>query len=94
MHQLTQTTSRIRIAHTHTLKDGWRCSETTVELDGVPATVMGSSDGVATYSIPLVDTAIRKLLEEAYDAGRAEADRRNADDRIELGDALVARGGK
>lgn len=25
---------RVRIAHTNTLKDGWRCSETTVEYDG------------------------------------------------------------
>lgn len=29
---ITSPTLRVRIHHSHTLKDGWRCDETTVEL--------------------------------------------------------------
>lgn len=58
---------RIRNQHAHTLKDGWRLSETTVE---------------ATCSLADLDLEeARKLLAEAqrqaHEAGQAEAEARN-----------------
>lgn len=91
--------ARIRVNLSHTLKDGWRHSETTVEVTGTyglnatddPAFVW-TQDGETCSQVPV--GLLTELLRAADQAGQAEADRRNSDDRIELGDALVARGGK
>jgi hypothetical protein len=52
---------RVRIAHTHTLKDGWRLSETTVEFTGT------SIDSVAMAT----------EMEIAHTIGEKEAVARN-----------------
>ena len=54
----TQPTIRIRIQHSHTLKEGWRLSETTVEYTG-PA------DSVDHHRIELE-------LRSAFQLGTAE----------------------
>ena len=53
---------RVRISHTHTLKDGWRCDSTTVEWTG--------------RSTPNWD-AIRAELSNAHIVGAGEASVRN-----------------
>lgn len=57
----SETVYRARIAHSHTLKDGWRCSETTVEAIG---SVIDYND-------------LKHHAEEAIKIGRAEAQERN-----------------
>ena len=61
-------TIRIRIAHTHTVKDGWRTSETTVEWVG-PV--------VFQHWIRIEDE-----LAVAFALGKREAKRRNAEDMV------------
>lgn len=56
---------RVRIAHSHTLKDGWRLSETTIEATGT---------GI-DYDY------IQEELQRAYDVGLEESIRRNTLDR-------------
>lgn len=51
---------RVRIAHSHTLKDGWRLSETTVE----------------GYGTDIEYNEATRHLEEAHLAGEEEAKRR------------------
>lgn len=98
-------TVRTRVNHTHTLKDGWRLNETTVEVTG--SLTLGENDTPMIHAIQFqhdqfgivhggrtLAGVVSRVMEEITVAGQAEADRRNADDRIELGDALVARGGK
>ena len=58
----TEPTMRVRVSHAHTLKDGWRCDSTTVELDG-PLPIDWDDIGVA--------------LRRAAIIGRDEADQRN-----------------
>lgn len=55
-------TIRIRIEHTHTLKDGWRLSSTTVEYTG---------------PVPIDALLIRDELRQAAVIGEAEARYRN-----------------
>lgn len=61
---------RVRINHAHTLKEGWRVNETTVEI-----TLSLAEEG---------PDLLRHLLEQtqavAYEVGRFEAQRRNAQD--------------
>lgn len=59
------TVYRVRIAHAHTLKDGWRVSETTVEASGV--------------DIPYPE--LERHMRIAHDSGTVEAKRRNDLDR-------------
>jgi len=56
---------RVRIAHTHTKADGWRCNETTVEWTG---------RGVPDWY------AIATHLEAAHGVGSAQAADRNRED--------------
>jgi hypothetical protein len=56
-------TVRVRIAHSHTLKEGWRLSETTLEWTG-PATPNANEMFIE--------------LERAHLIGRTESIRRNA----------------
>jgi hypothetical protein len=58
-----QPTMRTRIQHSHTLKEGWRCSETTVEWSGP-----GEPD----------ESAIRNALVLSAHLGQLEAAARNA----------------
>lgn len=61
---------RMRIAHTHTLKDGWRLSETTIEVTG------------SLLDIQTVHRdQIQEIMQKTYDLGSEEADRRNKMDR-------------
>jgi hypothetical protein len=54
---------RVRIAHVHTLKEGWRCNETSVHWTGRG---------------PKPDRyLLRAAMQMAFDDGRDEADRRN-----------------
>jgi len=55
---------RVRIGHTHTLKDGWRCDSTTVEWTG-----RGSVDW----------RSIRDELKNAHVAGLAESEERQSE---------------
>ena len=90
-YQVGKASVRIRVHHTHTLKDGWRLNETTVEVDGVEAAVVRDGDSITFRA---VDTTplLKKHLDEAFAVGAAEADRRNAEDRVELtGDRLTVR---
>ncbi len=58
----TQPRIRTRINHSHTLKDGWRLSDTTVEWDG---------EGEPDW-----DT-IKNIMRRAFAEGVNEADLRN-----------------
>ena len=82
-YQIGKASVRIRVHHTHTLKDGWRLNETTVEVDGVESAVVRDGDAITFRA---VDTSplLKKHLDEAFAVGTAEADRRNAEDRVEL----------
>jgi len=62
----TKPTMRIRIQHSHTLKDGWRCAETTVEWSGPADSPYPRSDVMA------------REMESAHTQGLTEAMRRNA----------------
>ena len=62
--RVTEPTLRIRIAHAHTLKEGWRLSETTVEWAGV---------GPLVGEYQEWSDALRGALSEAYLLGEAEA---------------------
>lgn len=59
--RVSETVYRVRIAHVHTLKDGWRLSETTVEA----------------YGSDIDYDRIREESIEAYETGTREAQRRN-----------------
>lgn len=65
--QESKTVLRVRIAHVHTLKDGWRLSETTVEATG----------------IVIDREAMRVESQLAYENGVEEAKRRNQLERSE-----------
>lgn len=65
---IARDTIRARISHTHTLKEGWRCNETTVELT--------HADDNAAF--PMEE--MRLLMAEAHEAAREEAQRRNVRD--------------
>jgi len=54
---------RVRIGHTHTLKDGWRCDSTTVEWTG---------RGAVDWDL------IRTNLTTAHSVGEIEANERHA----------------
>lgn len=58
---------RVRINHTHTAKDGWKCNETTVEVNDFYPTRDGD-----------IRTLFRELMEDAHALGKIEADRRNS----------------
>jgi hypothetical protein len=57
----SHTVYRVRVAHVHTMKEGWRLSETTVEATGEEVDY----------------TEIRDHMELAYRVGTDEAKRRN-----------------
>ena len=67
-------TYRVRIAHTHTLKDGWRLSETTVEASGSEIDFQRLKDHMA-------------LL---FSLGTFEAEQRNKMDRRLRGETNAA----
>jgi len=56
-----RTVYRVRVAHVHTLKDGWRTSETTIEATGTDIDRL----------------EVQRMLKEAYDMGTEEARRRH-----------------
>lgn len=58
---------RIRIAHTVTLKEGWRLGETTVEWNG-PA------------DDPSWEQSMAQALRRSYKLGKAEAEQRKVDE--------------
>lgn len=62
----TEPTTRVRLQHVHTLKDGWRLSETTVEWSGPGAVPWG---------------LVKEELSNAHTAGLDEAQERNQADR-------------
>ena len=64
----TQPTIHVRIAHVHTLKDGWRLSETTVSYDGPMSDLAGMHGALAAE------------MKMANDLGQAEAHARNNPD--------------
>ena len=66
--QKTEPTIHVRIAHVHTLKDGWRLAETTVRYDG-PVTDLSGMHG-----------ALAAEMKMAHDLGQAEAHARNNPD--------------
>ncbi len=55
---------RVRISHSHTLRDGWRCDSTTVEYDGP----------IDQYD----EDAMQARLSAAYHMAFREANLRNA----------------
>lgn len=57
---------RVRIAHSHTLRDGWRCDSTTVEWTGRGVPDWDRIDGALTRS---------------FSMGRIEAEARNGLDQ-------------
>ena len=61
----TEPTIHVRIAHVHTIKDGWRLAETTVSYDG-PAS-----------ELPRLHEAMALEMKAAFDLGTAEAHVRN-----------------
>lgn len=61
--------ARIRTAHSQTAKDGWRLAETTVELTFSPD----------RYGLEFAREYLEEAQRQAYAAGQAEADRRNAE---------------
>lgn len=58
----TEATIRVRINHAHTLKDGWRLTETTVEWNG---------------GLPVDWDDVAEAMRVAYANGVAEAEMRN-----------------
>lgn len=58
---------RIRNEHSHTLKDGWRLSSTTVEF----------TYSLGTYNKDDVKYMIEEMQRRAFEAGQKEADLRN-----------------
>jgi len=63
--QKTEPQIHVRIAHVHTLKDGWRLAETTVSYDG-PVTDLPGMHGTMAAEMKM-----------ANDLGQAEAHARN-----------------
>jgi hypothetical protein len=68
----SKTVMRVRIAHVHTLKDGWRLGETTVEATGTDI----SYDDIQTelrlaYSYGVDESVRRNKLEKDYNRGVA-----------------------
>jgi hypothetical protein len=59
--RISGTVYRVRAAHTHTLKDGWRLSETTVEATGEKIDFK----------------TMNELMQNAYEEGVEESRRRN-----------------
>lgn len=64
------TVYRVRIAHTHTLKDGWRVSETTVEATGIEINYDEMRMHMkAAYEAGTLETSYRNRLERDYNRG-------------------------
>lgn len=64
--KITESTVRVRLQHSHTLKDGWRLSETTVEWIG--------GEEINWY-------AINGAMSDSFAMGAREAEQRNELDK-------------
>lgn len=69
-----QPTIRIRNQHTHTLKDGWRLSESTAELT-LPLRSLEDAEGAQNL--------LEAIQRAAFEAGQEEAVRRNQEGHME-----------
>jgi hypothetical protein len=63
---------RVRVNHGYTLKSGWRCNDTTVDVV-VPADELAVKD---------LGPFLAHLLREAHQVGLDEASRRNAQEGV------------
>lgn len=77
---------RIRVNHTRTARDGWKLSETTVEVEGTieQANGMHQLSGFNNPETPFLEsleTIVTGLLGDVFSYGEVEAQRRNNADR-------------
>lgn len=64
--KVSEGTIRVRLQHSHTLKDGWRLSETTVEWTGGQDVVWSAVNGAMreAFEMGTVESAVRNEMDK------------------------------
>lgn len=83
--------TRIRLNFTNTIKDGWRCSESTIEVEAELLLIddqyqVRNAGETGVVSTQLIRHLLADLAAEAHHIGSEEANRRNRAEREALAD--------